>query len=113
MTPRLSSAMLVGALIRRVQAEGGYATVLAKGEAGGGAIILACAEKGRVSGLFERILDVGGSYIWAPCGPRDSTDPDEMSQYLERRRSRDPDIWIVELDIADAERFAAETIGPA
>ncbi|WP_246623726.1 DUF1491 family protein [Sphingomonas colocasiae] len=113
MTPRLSSAMLVGALIRRVQAEGGYATVLAKGDAGGGAIIIACAEKGRVSGLFERILDMGGAYIWAPCGPRDSTDPFEISQYLERRRTCDPDIWIVELDIADAERFAAETIGPA
>lgn len=110
MTPRLSSAMLVGALIRRVQAEGGHATVLAKGDAGGGAIVLACAERGRISGLLERILDRRGAYVWAPCGPRDSADPDGISQYLERRRARDPDIWIVELDIADAERFAAETI---
>ncbi len=113
MTPRLSSAMLVSALIRRVQAEGGHAAVLAKGDAGGGAIILACADKGKVSGLLERILDVRGSYVWASCGPQDPGDPTEISQYLERRRSRDPDIWIVELDIADAERFAAETISAA
>jgi len=113
MTPRLSSAMLVSALIRRVQAEGGHAAVLAKGDAGGGAIILVCADKGKVSGLLERILDMRGSYVWASCGPQDSVDPAEISQYLERRRSRDPDIWIVELDIADAERFAAETISAA
>ena len=27
-----------------------------------------------------------------------------------RRRARDPDLWVIELDIAGAERFAAETI---
>ncbi|PHK02659.1 hypothetical protein VF08_18145 [Nostoc linckia z8] len=26
-----------------------------------------------------------------------------------RRRAQDPDLWLIELDIADAERFAAET----
>ncbi len=113
MTPRLTSAMLVSALVRRVQAEGGHAAILAKGDAGGGAIILACAEKGRVSALLERVLDVRGRYVWAPCGPADLADSVEISQYLERRRARDPDIWVVELDIADAERFAAETIGAA
>jgi hypothetical protein len=110
MIPRLSSAMLVSALVRRVQTEGGNAAVLAKGDEGGGAIILVCADRGRVSGLRERILDLNGRYAWAPCGPADSSDAIEVNQYLERRRSRDPDIWIVELDIADAERFAAETI---
>lgn len=105
--------MLVSALVRRVQTEGGHAAILAKGDAGGGAIILACAERGRASGLLERVLDVQGRYVWAPCGPADLTDSGEISQYLERRRARDPDIWVVELDIADAERFAAETIASA
>jgi len=27
-----------------------------------------------------------------------------------RRRRNDPDLWVVELDIAQAERFAAETM---
>ncbi|MBN9940404.1 DUF1491 family protein, partial [Listeria monocytogenes] len=30
--------------------------------------------------------------------------------YWRRRRDRDPDLWVVELDIPSAERFAAETI---
>ncbi|HTH28885.1 MAG TPA: DUF1491 family protein, partial [Sphingobium sp.] len=29
---------------------------------------------------------------------------------LDRRRAADADLWIVELDIAEAERFAAETM---
>jgi len=38
--------------------------------------------------------------------------PDEAtaSDYWRRRRASDSDLWVVELDIADAERFAAETI---
>ncbi|HWV11973.1 MAG TPA: DUF1491 family protein, partial [Sphingobium sp.] len=35
---------------------------------------------------------------------------DSLNQYLARRRRSDPDLWVIELDIADAERFAAETI---
>jgi hypothetical protein len=106
-TARLTSAMLVSALVRRVQNAGGAAAILSKGEEQAGAIILLCAERGVAEQLLERILDIGGRYRWTRCGPES---PDEFDQYLERRRSRDPDIWVVELDIAHAERFAAETI---
>ena len=106
MTARLTSAMLVSALIRRVSNEGGNATVLAKGDATAGAILLICTEKGVVESVRERILDSMGIYVWTAVGP---TAPDALADYLERRRSRDLDLWLVELDIANAERFAAET----
>ena len=111
MTARLSSDMLVGALIRRVEVAGGHAMVLAKGDKGAGTILIACAERGLATGLFERALAMDGSYALVPCGPADTTDTQAVSDYLARRRSRDPDLWVVELDIAGAERFAAETIG--
>jgi len=113
MTARLSSDMLVGALIRRVEVAGGHAMVLAKGDKGAGTILIACAERGLATGLFERALAMDGSYALVPCGPADTTDTQAVSDYLARRRSRDPDLWLVELDIAGAERFAAETIGQA
>ena len=103
---RLTSAMLVSALGRRISAEGGNAAVLAKGDATAGSILLICMEKGIVQSVRERVLDQSGVYAWTSVGP---ADPDHLSAYLERRRSRDSDIWIVELDIANAERFAAET----
>ena len=105
MTPRLTSGVLVSALIRRVSAQGGNAAVLAKGDATAGAILLICMEKGEVQSVRERVLDAAGAYVWTAVGP---PDPDELSAYLERRRTRDPDLWLVELDIANAERFAAE-----
>lgn len=106
MTVRLTSAMLVSAFVRRISAEGGNAAVLAKGDATAGSILLICMEKGVVQSVRERVLDQSGVYAWTPVGP---ADPDALSAYLERRRRRDSDIWIVELDIANAERFAAET----
>ena len=106
MTARLTSAMLVSALIRRVGAEGGNATVLAKGDPTEGAILLICMEKGIVWSVRERILDMTGAYSWTAVGP---AGPAACDEYLERRRARDSDLWIVELDIANAERFAAET----
>ena len=106
MTARLTSAMLVSALIRRVGAEGGNAMVLTKGDATAGAILLICMEKGVVQSVRERVLDRTGAYAWIAVGP---ADPDERTAYLERRRVHDSDLWLVELDIANAERFAAET----
>jgi hypothetical protein len=106
MTARLTSAMLVSAMIRRVSQAGGNATVLAKGSPESGSILLICMEKGIVQSLRERVLGIDGRYIWGETGPADSA---ERDAYLARRRARDPDIWLIELDIAQAERFAAET----
>ena len=105
MTARLTSAMLVSALIRRVSAEGGNAAVLAKGDVTAGTILLICMEKGVVQSVRERILDMTGRYNWTAVGP---AEPDALNDYLDRRRARDADLWLVELDVANAERFAAD-----
>ena len=107
MTPRLTAALWVSALIRRVNQEGGNAMILAKGDATAGSILLICMEKGVVRSVRERLLDRGGSYAWTVVGPSELTD---LSDYLVRRRARDPDMWLVELDIAESERFAEEMV---
>jgi len=45
-----------------------------------------------------------------PCGPQDDPQDTEISDYISRRKRADPDLWLVELDIAEGERFAAETL---
>lgn len=110
MGERLPSKILVSALLRRVNQAGGFASVLARGEEMGGVILVQTLEKGRFSGFFERMVDFDGVARLVSCGPAAGSESDVVGDYVQRRCTSDPDIWVIELDIADAERFAAETI---
>ena len=80
-----------------------------KGDEDRGALILLISQRGRhVTGL-ERILNLDGSYRWERVGPPDSASSPEVADFLARRARFDEDFWAIELDIAEAERFIAET----
>jgi hypothetical protein len=82
--------------------------VLAKGDETAGAILIVTMEKGAFTGLSERILDMSGRYTWANVGPQTTEKQEEIDEYLARRRRGDPDLWLIELDIAGAAQFAAQ-----
>lgn len=107
---RLTSAMLVGALRRRVADAGGFATILVKGDEMSGVILVQALDRGQDAGLFERVPNLDGGYALMRCGPAPAEGPEALAAYVARRRRSDPDLWIIELDVPDAERFAAETI---
>lgn len=104
---RLTSAMRVSALVRRVNAAGGSAMVLAKGDATGGGVLVLLLDRGENPRFRERGFGNDGKLIAA--GPAE-TDATGATDYWQRRRARDPDLWVIEVDVADAERFAEETI---
>ena len=108
MTPRLATGIYVNALIRRVNQAGGIAMVLAKGDETSGALLLVTREKGSYSGVLERAFTASGHYEWMPVSTQNPPSEAEISQFCAKRRASDPDLWIVELDIADAARFAVE-----
>lgn len=108
---RIASAILVNALIRRVEAAGGHGMVLAKGDASAGAILLVLADRGVNAGLRERtLLATGAGYGWTPTGPADLSPAGTLADYVARRRRSDPDLWAVELDHPRAEAIAAELL---
>ena len=108
MEARLQSSILVNALQRRAESDGGFAAVLAKGDANSGAVLVILAERGRKVKILERLLDGGGRYTWREVGEQALANEEELQKFLDKRRRFDPDIWLIELDIASAERFAAE-----
>ncbi|MFZ5748598.1 MAG: DUF1491 family protein [Pseudomonadota bacterium] len=110
MTARLTADVRVRALIRRVHAEGGSAMVLARGDAQAGAILILALDRGTRPRFFERAIGPDGVPQLVESGPKQLANEDEVAAYWQRRRERDPDLWVVELDVAGAERFAAETI---
>jgi hypothetical protein len=106
MNDRIASSLLVTALLRLAEREGGFGAVMAKGDANAGAIIVVVAERGKRVQVLERLLQASGSYAWGESmGGQNEA---EFDKFLERRRRFDPDLWIVELDIPSTERFAAE-----
>ena len=106
---RLPTHLLVGALLRRANDSGGFAAVRASGEAQSGALLILLDEHGRMRAV-ERMRGLDDRDVLVPAGPADATDS-AMDDYWRGRRARDPDLWVVELTVADAERFVAETIG--
>jgi len=100
--------MLVSALLRRVEEAGGTGAVLAKGDATAGALLIQLAERGVLGPLLERRLDVNGQYRWSTTGP---DEPEQRGDYIARRRRSDPDLWVIELDVADGYRLVEEIAG--
>lgn len=105
---RLQSFVLVTALIRRAESEGGFAAVLAKGDPQSGSILVILTEKGAKPRLFERILQADGSYLWQANRAQDADNKANFEDRIARLRRFDPDLWLIELDVASGERFAAE-----
>jgi hypothetical protein len=109
MESRLPAHLEVQGLLRAVESAGGFATVLAKGERDAGTILVTCCEHGENCRAYERMPRPDGSRAWTLTKRQESENPTEFGHYLDRRKRQDSDLWIVELDIPDAERFIDST----
>jgi hypothetical protein len=95
----------VSALLALASSAGGFGAVLRRGDADQGALLLVIAERGSALCLLERTLQGNGTYAWTRREIGDSAD---LAQYVAKAAGRDPDLWVVELDVPSPERFIAE-----
>lgn len=102
---RLPAHLEVSGLIRLVESKGGTAMVLAKGERDAGTILIVTMCRGEDVRLFERMPQMDGTRPFLATKYQSHGKQEEFSEYLDRRRRQDPDIWMIEVDIAHAERF--------
>ena len=108
MNDRLPAHLEASAIIRLAESQGGFATVLAKGERDSGTILIVTLCHGKDATLYERMPQRDGSRIFVAAKRENPENPVEFSEYLARRRAQDGDLWLIEVDIADPERFIAE-----
>lgn len=111
MDERLPAHVEAAALLRRVEAEGGFGTVLRKGDPDRGSLILLIYERGQFCGTLERELAADFTYRWTHRPPPENSGSVRIDQFIGSRAQLDPDLWLIELDIAEPERFIAETTG--
>lgn len=107
MEGRLPAHLEASAIIRLAETEGGFATVLAKGERDAGTILIVTLCHGRGAVLHERMPQLDGSRTFVAAKTEDPDNPQDFADYLARRRRQDSDVWLIEIDIADPQRFVA------
>ncbi len=105
MEARLPAHLEVSGLLRQTQALGGFAAVLCKGEREAGTILVVIAENGVDPIVYERMPQPDGSRLWHLAKKQDTENKQDFEEYLARRQRQDPDLWIIELDIAQGERL--------
>jgi hypothetical protein len=106
---RLPAHLEATAMIRKAEAEGGFGTIVKRGDKDRGALILLIASRGEHRACLERALGSDGRYAWRQTGPAAGADAATLADWSQKRVQFDEDSWLIELDIADPERFIAET----
>ena len=106
---RLPAHLEVAGLMRRVVAEGGFATIVARGERDAGTILLVLRDSRTNPMLYERMPQPDGSRAWTLNRIQDIENAREFDEYLTRRSHQDQDLWIVELDVPNPERFIGDS----
>ncbi len=105
MDDRLPAHLEVGGLIRSVEAAGGFGMVISKGERTAGTLMVICCNRATSARAYERMPQLDGTRKWTLSKEQDPENPMDFSEYCQRRGAQDPDLWVVELDVDNAERF--------
>jgi hypothetical protein len=56
--------------------------------------------------LFDRFPSMDGVSAWQAVTTQTAENEAEVLAYWQKRVARDPDLWVMELDVASAERLA-------
>jgi hypothetical protein len=106
----LSTDLWAGALIRRAELAGAFATVVRKGDARAGTVLVKVVNRraGEARLYAEAFAGGEGDRIWMQ--PVDSTDEPDLDAYVERQVRRDPDLWLIEIDDTQGRHFLTERV---
>lgn len=84
--------------------------VLHKGERDAGTLLIVIVENQGLATLHERMPQLDGTRKWTTTKCQLIENKKEFEDYLTRRMVQDPDVWIVELTVADRERFVRDNL---
>jgi hypothetical protein len=96
--PKLKSALWVQAVVRRCDLVAVPAMVLRKGDPDSGAILVKLLARDRTCTVLTQTRTLDGELVlMRGTGPA-PVDEGTADAYIERQRSRDPDLWVVEIE---------------
>lgn len=110
MDARLPAALEARALMRAAEGAGGMAMLLHKGDPERGSLLLVVLERGKFHSLLSREMQRSGAYDWARNDLGEGDKEQRYQEFVAKRRGFDPDLWVIELDVPDADRYCAQAI---
>ena len=110
MNDTLPAELEVRALMRAAEATGGSAMLLSKGDRDRGDIFLLLCQRGVTTALAGREYTAAGERRWRIMASEHSDRPGAVDEAIAKRRAIDPDLWVVELDLADPAFYTAEIL---
>jgi hypothetical protein len=110
--PRLKSGIWVQALVRRCDRAAIGIAVVAHGDADAGAILLKLSGRGDGCTVLAQARQADGAAVWMRAtGPAPVAEAD-ADAYIARQRSRDPDLWVIEIESERADALLDTPIVP-
>jgi hypothetical protein len=98
---RLPTEVWVMAHIRQCLAEGTTATVVHKGDAKGGTLMLKLNLLDRRFRVLSQARGLDGALGWLAAFKGEMVPETEADEHIARAISRDPDLWVVEIEHRD------------
>ena len=98
---RLPTDVWVMAQVRRCNAEAVPATVVRKGEAKGGIVVLKINQLDQGCRVLAQTRDLDGNLAWLAAFDGALVEESQADDYIGRAVTRDPDLWVVEIEERD------------
>ena len=109
-TSRLKTSIWASALMQRAQSEGAFAVILHKGDPDSGAVIVSVRDANAQYVLYQSAPSMDGRRIWIAEHPISEF---EAGQKISKRRSRDEDVWVIEIEDKHGRHFLTESVQAA